>query len=168
MKPIFSKLTAITLAFCGTAAFAADNPATATFQVKIKIQSSCAVVAGAASDIDFGTHDAGATNLQGTNNISVTCSKSTPYTIAMLPSNGNTTGAGVMNSLVISPADTVDYQLRQATGMAAAVWGGQVGTNTVAGTGTGAAISTPIFATVASATSSPADYVDTVTINVAY
>ena len=73
-----------------------------------------------------------------------------------------------MTSLVITPVDTVNYQLRQATGLTATVWGSVVGTNTVAGMGTGAAVSTPVFATVPSANSAPADYVDTVTINVAY
>ena len=73
-----------------------------------------------------------------------------------------------MTSLVIAPPDTVGYQLRQATGMSAAVWGNTVGTNTVSGTGTGLPISTPVFATVPSANSAPAAYADTVTINVAY
>ena len=167
MKHIFSKLAVIVLATSGVAAFAAPNPATATFQVKITVQKSCSVTAGSASDINFGTHDASAIDLQATNNISVTCSKRTPYTIALVPSNANTAGAGVMTSLVITPVDTVNYQLRQATGLTATVWGSVVGTNTVAGMGTGAAVSTPVFATVPSANSAPADYVDTVTINVA-
>lgn len=165
-KNVFAKLALIALT--GFALNASAATATDTFQVKIKITSSCSVTAGAGSNIDFGSVLASATNLQGTNNISITCSKKTGYTVGLLPSNASAVGAGVMGSLVISPADTVAYQLRQATGVAGAVWGNTVGTNTVTGTGTGAAISTPVFATVASANSTPADYVDTVTVNVVY
>lgn len=164
-KNVFAKIALIAAAGFAVNAFAAT--ASDTFQVKIKITSSCSVAAGAGSVIDFGSQLASATPLQGTSNVNITCSKKTPYTIGLLPSNANTAGAGVMGSLVISPADTVAYQLRQVTGAAGAVWGNIAG-NTVAGTGTGAAIATPVFATVASANSTPADYIDTVTVNVVY
>jgi spore coat protein U-like protein len=167
-KNVFAKVALIAAAGFAVNALAAPNPATATFDVKIKIVKACSVVAGAASVIDFASQDASAVNLQGTSSINITCSKKTAYTIGLVPSNASAVGAGVMNSLVISPADTVAYQLRQVTGAAGAVWGNTVGTNTVAGIGTGAVIATSVFATVPSANSTPADYIDTVTVSVVY
>lgn len=158
-------LAVAALAFVGVAS--AASPATAQFDVKIKIVKSCSVLAGAGSVIDFSSQEASAFNLQGSSSISVTCAKRTAYNIGLVPSNNNAVGAGVMNSLIISPADTVSYQLRKANGMSAAIWG-NAGIDTVAGVGTGVAIPTPVYATVNSANSTPDDYIDTVTVSVVY
>ncbi|BEP35020.1 spore coat U domain-containing protein [Variovorax sp. V59] len=164
-----SLIVAATLAVTTSAVLAATSPATATFQVLITVAKACSVVAGAGSKIDFGTVDSSATNLSGNSNISVTCSKTTPYNIGLLPSNNSTTGAGVMSPATGS--DTVAYQLRSvsATG---AVWGSTATStavgNGVAGTGTGAAQTIPVYATVASANVTPGAYSDTVTVQVNY
>jgi len=164
-----SLIVAATLAVTTSAVLAATSPATATFQVLITVAKACSVVAGAGSKIDFGTVDSSATNLSGNSNISVTCSKTTPYNIGLLPSNNSTTGAGVMSPA--SGSDTVAYQLRSvsATG---AVWGSTATStavgNGVAGTGTGAAQTIPVYATVASANVTPGAYSDTVTVQVNY
>ncbi|CAN7326393.1 spore coat U domain-containing protein [Variovorax paradoxus] len=164
-----SLIVAATLAVTTSAVLAATSPATATFQVLITVAKACSVVAGAGSKIDFGTVDSSATGLSGTSNISVTCSKTTPYNIGLLPSNNNTTGAGVMSPA--SGSDTVAYQLRSvsATG---SVWGSTATStavgNGVAGTGTGAAQTIPVYATVASANVTPGAYSDTVTVQVNY
>jgi spore coat protein U-like protein len=165
-----SLIAAATLAVTTSAVLAATNPATSTFQVLITVNKACSVVAGTASNIDFGAVDSSATNLSATSNISVTCSKTTPYNIGLQPSLGtSTTGAGVMSSVTTS--DTVAYQLRSgsATGP---VWGStatatDVG-NGVAGTGTGVAQTIPVHATVASANVTPGAYADTVTVLVNY
>jgi spore coat protein U-like protein len=160
---------AATLAVTTSAVLAATSPATSTFQVLITVAKACSVVAGPGSKIDFGTVDSSATNLSGNSNISVTCSKTTPYNIGLLPSNNSTTGAGVMSPA--SGSDTVAYQLRSvsATG---AVWGSTATStavgNGVAGTGTGAAQTIPVYATVASANVTPGAYSDTVTVQVNY
>lgn len=168
-------LAVAAFAFVG-AASAAPNPATATFQVLLKIQKSCAVTAGAGSNIDLGTKDASDTNLAGNNTISVNCSKKTPYFIGLSPSNANTLGAGTLGPLNIAPVtgntDTVAYQLRSATGIAGAIWGntatGTVAGNGVSGTGNGSAQSITVYATVPSANFTPDSYLDTVTVNVNY
>lgn len=162
-------------AFVG-AASAAPNPATATFQVLLKIQKSCAVTAGTASNIDLGTVDASATNLAGNNTISVNCANKTPYFIGLAPSNANTLGAGTLGPLNIAPVtgntDVVPYQLRSATGVAGAIWGntatGTVVGNGVSGTGNGSAQSITVYATVPSANFTADSYRDTVTVNVNY
>ena len=165
-----SLIVAATLAVTTSAVLAATSPATATFQVLITVAKACSVVAGAGSKIDFGTVDSSATGLSGTSNISVTCSKTTPYNIGLLPSNNNTTGAGVMSPA--SGSDTVAYQLRSAAGTSGAVWGSTATSvavgNGVAGTGTGAAQTIPVYATVASANVTPGAYSDTVTVQVNY
>ena len=156
---------------------AAANPATATFDVKLTVVKACSVTAGTASDIDFGSQDASATNLAAQNTISVTCSIGTPYTIGLTPSNGSTTGAGVMAAQNVAPVtgntDSVPYQLRSAAGAAGTVWGNtntsgtDVG-NGVAATGTGAAQTHTVYATVPSANVTPDAYKDTVTVSVRY
>lgn len=158
--------------FIGNAA-AAPNPATATFQVLIKVQKACSVTAGAASNIDFGTVDASAINLTGNSSISVTCSKKTPYSVGLLPSNNNTSGAGSMAALNVAPVtgntDAVPYQLRSVS-TAGTNWGSTVGTGAVAGTGNGTAQSIPVFATIpgTGANVTPDSYIDTVTVQVTY
>jgi spore coat protein U-like protein len=141
-----------------------------TFQVLITVAKACSVTAGNASNIDFGTVNSSATGLVASSNISVTCSKTTPYNVGLMPSNTSTTGAGVM-SAPPGNSDTVAYQLRSvsATGP---IWGNtatptSVG-NGVAGTGTGAAQVIPVFATVANANVTPGSYADTVTVQVNY
>lgn len=164
-------------ALASGAAMAAENPATSQFDVKMTVAAACSVAAGTASDIDFGTQDASATNLAAQNTISVTCSKGTAYTIGLTPSNGSTTGAGVMAAQNVPPVtgntDTVAYQLRSAAGQAGAVWGntntsGSVVGNGVAGTGDGTAKTHTVYATVPSANVTPDAYKDTVTVTVRY
>jgi spore coat protein U-like protein len=174
----FAAMTVAAAAAFASAAIAAPNPAIATFQVLIKINKACSVSAGSTSNVDFGTQDASATGLVASNAFSVTCSKSTPYNIGLLPSNNNNAGAGVMNALNVAPVtgntDTVPYQLRSTTGAAGTVWGDTATATTtgngVADTGTGAAKTHTVFATIAgtSANVRPDSYADTVTIHVNY
>lgn len=179
---LFKKtLTAAALLVAGGFALnavAAPNPATATFQVKMTILKSCSVTAGSASDIQLGAVggvDSTAVNTTGTNKISVTCSKTTPYNIglALTSNSANTAGSGLMSGTG-GNTDKVPYQLNSvsATGP---VWGstatgGAVGTvgNGVHGTGTGLPITHDVYATAPSANFTPDSYADTVTVNVTY
>jgi spore coat protein U-like protein len=160
-------VAAVLAAFATSAAVAATT--SSTFQVLITVTKACSVTAGAGSNINFGSVTSTATALSASSNISVTCSKSTPYNIGLQPSSvpTNTTGAGVMNPTVAGP-DTIPYQLRSVSATGSA-WGNATSpANTVAGTGTGAAQSIPVFATVASVNVTPGDYSDTVTVQVNY
>ncbi|MET3184271.1 UNVERIFIED_ORG: spore coat protein U-like protein [Variovorax guangxiensis] len=160
-------IVAAVLAALATSAAIADT-ASSTFKVLITVTKACSVTAGTASNIDFGSVTSTATALSASSNISVTCSKSTPYNIGLLPSNSSTTGAGVMSN---TGPDTIAYQLRSASATGP-IWGNtatptDVG-NGVAGTGTGAAQSIPVWATVASVNVTPGAYLDTVTVQVNY
>ena len=182
-----SLLTATLLAAGSLAAVSANAAGTASgiIDVTLNITSVCTVDTASlsAADINFGTVAAGTAPAQGVSaaNVSVQCSTNSPYVINLTPINvPSSTGAGVMNR-VGSGTDTVAYQLRQATGTTAAVWG-NTGTlvngtatpgNAVVGTGTGAtatATTHTIYATVdATATDvQPGDYKDTVTVAVIY
>ncbi|EAA9303392.1 spore coat protein U domain-containing protein [Salmonella enterica] len=173
MKPV---ICAHLIIYCMATAFiptANAAVANGTFQVLITIQKACTVTAGSGSNISLGTVNSSATNTTGSNTISVTCSKTTPYFIGLAPSNSNTLGAGIMSSVANSATNTdkVPYQLNQ-TSPTGPIWGNTATTTTVgngvAGTGSGAAQSITVYATAASANFTPDSYADTVTVNVNY
>lgn len=157
----------------------AAGSATGAFKVNITILSACTVSAAVGTnDINFGSVNANPTaNLDQAEAtpITVACSNTTPYVIDLTPASTNsTTGAGNM----INGSVNVAYQLRQATGASAAVWGntgtvtGGVVTqgNGVQGVGTGLAnpASYTVYATVASTDFAPNTYTDTVNVTVNY
>jgi spore coat protein U-like protein len=178
MTMMFKKtlLVAALFAFGGFAMNAsAASPATATFLVQITILKACTVTAGAASNINLGSVNSTATNTTGSNTISVTCSKTTPYFVGLAPSavnGGTTTGSGSMSTSDALPGNTdkVPYQLSSTPGPAGTVWGNTATSTTVgngvAGTGTGLAQPLTVYATAASANFTPDSYADTVTVNV--
>ncbi len=167
-KKYFGALLAVSSLSLSSLAFGASpNPATTTFNVSITLASSCTVTAG--SDIDLGTQDQSSTDTTGSSTFNVTCTKSTPYTVSMTPSNNDTGGAGTMAATIGGNSDTVAYNLYQDAAGATA-WGDVSGTNTLAGTGNGAAQSLTVYAQVLAAeyTKQPDTYTDTVTIAVNY
>jgi spore coat protein U-like protein len=148
------------------------SPVSDTFQVLITIQKTCSVTAGSASNINLGTHNSTDTSATGSNSISVTCSKTTPYYIGLQPSSTTaTTGAGTMKSVSNSATntDTVPYQL-SSDSAGANIWGNTATSNSVgngvAGTGAGSASSYTVYATASSLNVTPDNYADTVTVNV--
>ncbi|MBF6601930.1 MAG: spore coat protein U domain-containing protein [Sphingorhabdus sp.] len=160
----------LTSLMLGTAANAAT--ATDTFDVILTIEKTCSVTAGAGSNIDLGTVDSTATNVEGSNSIAVTCTKGTPYFIGLAPSSGDTTGSGTMASTTAGNLDVVPYQLQQAAGAGGTVWGNtatasNIG-NGVTGTGSGAAQMHTVYAVAPSANFTADSYKDTVTVNVNY
>lgn len=172
-----SLLAVAVIAVAAAPAMAATSPATANFQVLMKINKACTVTAGAASNIQIGAAggvDANSGANTGTNNISVTCSKTTKYYVGLAPSTtngGDNNGNGYMISAT-APAtntDKVPYILYQDAAFGTA-WGNTATSTTagngVAGTGTGSAQSIPVYAKAASANFTPDSYVDTVTVNV--
>src|SRR6185312_475374 len=176
-------LAAAMIAFGGFAASSSAIATTATgsFKVNITILATCNVSAAVGTnDINFGPQNANPTaaldQAQGTP-ISVTCSNGTPYVVNLTPAS-TASGSGAGN-MVTSPATVnVPYQLRQANGATAAIWGnggsvtGGVVTlgNGVQGLGTGmtAAKTYTVYATVPSTDFAPNTYSDTVNVSVAY
>lgn len=149
------------------------NPATSsfTFNVSAVTPKACTVTAGPTLQLgSAGGVDAGSTNASGSNVIQVSCTKNAAYNVGLQPSNGNTSGAGVMRGTG-SNTDTVPYQLRQ-TSLTGTVWGNNVTAsstgNGVAGTGNGNAQSITVYAVAPTTDFRPDTYSDTVTIYVYY
>lgn len=140
------------------------------FEVSATVIQNCRV--DAPQDIDFGTVNPTAANLQGQTSLSVTCTQNTPYNIGLMPSNGNADGAGEMRAVQTGNTDRVPYQLRSGAGTNGAVWGNtatsrSVG-NGVNGSGNGLAQTYDVYATVDSADYRAGEYRDKVIINVHY
>ncbi len=156
--------------FCLASAFISTaNAATATssFQVQITITKSCSVTSG--TPINFGNVAASSPRVTANTNISVTCSRLTPYTVGLAPTGSSTTGAGQMSGAIGGNTDKVPYQL--AKDAAGAIWGNDTAagtSNVVAGTGSGAAQSLTVYAIVANANFTPDVYTDTVNVTVTY
>ena len=73
-----------------------------------------------------------------------------------------------MTGTIVGNSDTIAYQLRQATGMAAAVWGDDVA-NRQSFTSDGTTKIIPVYGTVGAVNNVLADsYKDTVTVNVRF
>ena len=133
------------------------------FNVTASVNKQCKINATNNITLDSVPHTR--TNITGNNFFTMTCTNTTPYTVGLSPSNGNSAGSGVMKSAT-SP-DQVPYQLNSTVGVSGTPWG-SLAPNTVAGTGPGQAVDRYVYVVVPSANYRPATYNDTVTINVTY
>ncbi len=150
---------------CGTAV--ADQ---FPFLVSATIAKSCLVTA---DPLNFGSVSGlpGGGNIDQSSTIYVTCTTPTSYTVALMPSNNLTTGAGTMTPTGSVPGntDTVAYQLYRNAARTSA-WGSVTGSNTVAGSGTGQVQPLTLYGRVlgASVNVRPDSYQDIVTVSVTY
>ena len=121
-----------------------------------------------ADDIDFGTHTAGSTNLKQSGNLTVRCTNGTPYTVGLIPSNGNQEGRGEMKSANPANADKVPYRLKK--GNSSDFWGNQSsGTGSAQRfTGDGSSQTHTISAEVQNTDYTPGEYKDKVTVDIRY
>jgi spore coat protein U-like protein len=148
------------------AAVYSNGTATATFNVTLTIAANCTI---AATPLNFGSTGVLAAPVNQTTNLAVTCTNTTPYNIGL--DAGTVTGSTVPARLLAGTATgntgtTVAYQLYQDAGRTT-VWGNTQSTNTVAGTGTGAAQSLTVYGQVAAQnTPRPDTYQSTVTATV--
>jgi len=145
------------------------NTGTATFVTSAVVQKACVVTA---NNVNLGAVPSTAVNTTGSNTLGVTCSNGTPYFVGLAPSNGSTTGAGVLKGTISGNTNTVPYQLSSTPGPSGTPWGNTATTTTVgngvAGTGNGLVQTLTVYATVPTANYIPDSYSDTVTVNVNY
>lgn len=165
MKTYLNLLTVLILALWGTASIAATT--TTTFNVTATVVASCST---SASALGFGNVDPlslASTAVDGTTSVSVTCSNSTAYNVGL--DAGAATGATVTTRQMTSGANTMNYALFSNAGRTTN-WGNTVATDTVAGTGTGAAQSLTVYGRIASGqgTVPTGAYSDTITVTVTY
>jgi spore coat protein U-like protein len=158
------------LALLATAAAAWAGPAagtttTATFQVQIIITNACSIAS--ASTLNFGSQGTLAFAVAATSTVSVNCTLALPYNIGLDAGTGS--GATVTTRKMTGPASaTVNYTMYQDVANLL-LWGNTIGTNTVAGVGTGLSIPYTVYGSVPSqATPAAGTYTDTVTVTVTY
>lgn len=157
----------LTLA-AGSAAAATDST---TFGVKIVITESCDIHSTTATDVDFLSHPRSTGDHTATGNLVVNCSLNTPYTIAL--GNGlqpsSATVSDTNRRMISGAGNYVPYGLYRDSG-ATLLWGSTTGTDTLAGTGTNAAVNVPVYGKVLTAsTNVPAGtYTDTVSAVITY
>lgn len=146
-----------------TSTFAAT--ATGNLNVRINIQGECKVVS--AADLDFGSKGVIDANLDQTTTLSVQCTNTTPYTVGLNAGNG--AGATVAVRKMTGPASaTINYTIYRDAARTQ-LWGNTAGTDTVAGTGNGAAQSITAYGRVPPQnTPAPGVYSDVVAITVTY
>lgn len=119
---------------------------------------------GSAS-LDFGTTTTLASLIDAQTNVSVTCSGTLPYRISL--GNG-LYGTSATTRKMGSGANRITYSLYRDAARTLN-WGSTLGTDTLSGTGTGAAVSVPIYGRVpAQALPVPGTYTDTVTMTITY
>ena len=153
--------------------------ATGNFNVTLSVKAKCAISTTTIGNLDLGTHDTTDTGINGSTKFEVLCTKKTPFKIGLRPVNAtNDAGIGTLKSAAngATNSDTISYQLRQASGTSAAIWGNTLDTNTVVNTGAtningSTKIEFTVYATVADgalAAVLPDDYKDSVQVTIWY
>lgn len=139
----------------------AATTTTATFAVTATVQSNCTI---AAAPLAFGTYTGAVNNAAST--ITATCTNTTPYNVGL--NAGTATGATVTNRSMVNGASLLNYKITSDSGHATN-WGNTVGTDTVTGTGSGAAQTLNVYGQIPAAQFvSPGSYSDTITATLTY
>ncbi|WP_235941147.1 Csu type fimbrial protein [Acinetobacter kanungonis] len=157
MKKIILSAIIATSALTSVASHAANTPISADFKVKITVLESCEFTS--TSDVEFNAVDrstkAGST---AKGQLNVTCTKNTPYQIALA-------GSGAMSNTNLSSTSKVPYKLYRDAARTAE-WND---TNLLKKTGNGKDQAIPVYAKLDGNTNVEAgNYVDTVTATVTY
>lgn len=150
---------------CGTYYSSSDS---FPFTVQAHASPVCEFIS--ADDIDFGTHTAGSTDLKQSGNLTVRCTNGTPYTVGLIPSNGNQEGSGEMKSTNPANTDKVPYRLKKGTHTNAHLWGNNPSGSGSAlkSTGDGSSQIHTISAEVKNTDYTPGEYKDKVTVDIRY
>ncbi|HEY2858526.1 MAG TPA: spore coat protein U domain-containing protein [Terracidiphilus sp.] len=135
---------------------------TSSFTVTATVQATCSI---SATSLAFGTYASVAIN--STSTLSVTCTNTTPYNVGL--NAGTASGATVTNRSMTGPgAAKLGYKLFRDSGRTLN-WGNTVGTDTLAGTGTGALQSLTVYGQLTAGQHvAPGSYADTITATLTY
>ncbi len=133
------------------------------FSVLATVVSTCNV---SATNVSFGTVGLVNSNVDATSTVTAQCSISLPYTVSL---NGGNAGASDPTQRKMAKAsENITYGLYKDSARAQP-WGNTIGTNTVAGTGTGLSQANTVYGRVPSQTTgSPGSYSDTIVVTVTY
>jgi len=142
----------------------AAGTSTGAMSVTATVLDSCSVIA---APLAFGSYASTAAVL-ATSTLTINCSNSTSYTVGL--DLGQGTGATVASRKMVGPqtTDLLNYQLFSDSARSVA-WGPTVGTNTVAGVGTGVSQSLTVYGRIPAGQLLRAGaYTDTVSVLVTY
>lgn len=160
--PVPAVFCALVLAALPQATSAATS--TGSFNVSMTIQSSCLLASS--SSVAFGTQGVLSANTDATGTLDVQCTNSTPYTVALDAGAG--AGATTTTRKMTAGTSTIDYALYRDSARTL-TWGNTQGTDTVAGTGTGATQTLTVYGRVPSqSTPAGGSYSDTVNVTITY
>ena len=133
------------------------------FTVHANVLSACTVVT---SNMNFGTAGVLTSNLDTTNNISVTCANLTPFTIGLSGGLSGTSDPTLRQ--MVNGGSVVTYGIYQDAARTIG-WGDAVGTDTMTATGDGTTQVFPAYGRVPpQATPAAGTYTDTVIVTVTY
>ncbi|MGY3690168.1 spore coat protein U-like protein [Bradyrhizobium sp. USDA 3240] len=149
------------LGVCPACSASLAGSTNASFTANATVLNNCLV---SAQNINFGATGVLSTNVDATGQLTVTCTPTTSYTVAL---NGGTTGSPPASRKMSKGSETVTYGLYKDA-VRTQVWGDTTGNN-VPGTGTGLAQNLIVYGRAPpQATPSPGVYSDTVVVTVTY
>ena len=157
------KLVKAALGLCamgGIATAASAGSANANLGVSASIAATCTI---STSAVAFGAY--AGTEVDATGTVTANCINGTAWTIGLGAGNG--TGATTSNRKMTAGANTLGYALFSDAGRTTN-WGNNVGTDTIAGTGTGGSQNQTVYGAIPTGSLPAAgSYTDTVvaTIN---
>ncbi|MBA8902350.1 MULTISPECIES: spore coat protein U domain-containing protein [unclassified Phyllobacterium] len=134
-----------------------------SFNAQITLANDCLVTA---QNIDFGNRGLLNANIDQTGQVNVTCTPTVPYTVSL--SLGGTGTSPTARKMTGTTGGVVTYGLYRDTNRTLP-WGNTIGTNTVAGTGSGASQPIIVYGRVPPQTTpAPGSYDDTIIVTVTY
>lgn len=154
--------TALTVALLAVAPLASAGTANDSFQVSITIENSCSIVA---NDLDFGTQNTLANDIDAQTSIDVTCTGISPLVVSL--DNGAGAGATAAARKLTNGASTIDYVLAKDAARLQVLG---TGADTITALATGGTDTFPIYGRVL-ANQNPkiiGQYLDTVTATVSF
>ncbi len=157
-------MMAAAIALAGSPAPAQAGNDDDSFQVTATVLAACEIVA---QDLAFGDYDPiAASNLDAASTLSLTCTNGTPYELSM--SLGTGPGATPAARYMLNGSDPLAYVLYRNAGRTQ-LWGQSAGSDTLAGTGTGAPVTIDVFGRIPMQQAVPAGaYEDTLTVTVTW
>lgn len=133
-----------------------------TFTGSATVLGNCTV---AAADIGFGSQGLLTANIDQTGTVSVTCTAGTTYNVGLDDGHQN---AGPTGRAMALGGNKVGYGLYRDAARSL-VWGSTIGTNTLGGTGSGAAQNLTVYARVPPQATPPAGtYSDVIVVTITY
>lgn len=160
-----SFLPIVILSCCFGPSIALAATATGSFNVRVTIATTCQV--DSATDLDFGSAGVLNANIDQVSTITVSCTNTTPYSIA-LDKGVNGTSVTTRQMIGGPTNELINYSLFSDPGRTTN-WGQTIDTDTVGGTGNGAPQAYTVYGRIpAQTTPTPGIYTDTVNITINY